>query len=439
MPGEALNELAPIQRRLSRFGAGIRETWLQADRTARALTFATATTQLGSGAFYAISAIFFSQVIGLRAAQISFGLACAGIAGVLGALTGGYVAARVGSRATLLVSLLILGPTIACYTLANGELSFVLLASSISIIRGSASTARTALIASVYTGAERVGLRARLRVVTNIAVGLGAVLAGIALAVGTRTAFSTAVVLVGVLTLLSALPMLGGGIRDDRVHRPRTGTGRRKARSTGQSPFADPRYLGVTLLVGINAMYFALIDFGVPLWVTQHTAAPRAIVSILIATNTAVVVLTQVAASRGTHELIGAGRAAFRGASLIAIACLVFAGSGRGGAVPAVILLFVAVLVMSGGEALGEAGSWGLTMEMANPNNQARYQGVAEMAYTGGQTLGPLVISATALSFGGWGWAGLAAMFALSGLGLQVLARQGARQAAGQRWTSQPG
>lgn len=402
------------------------ETLNAQDRAARALIWATIVTCLGAGLNYAVAAIYFSTVIGLSAAQIGTGLACAGVAGIGGGYLGGHVAARIGSRRTLVLSLPVLGLVICAYVFATDMVAFTVLASAVSVLRYANTTARATMIASGFSGPERVQLRARMRVVTNVATGAGVLLAGIVLAFGTTPALKAAIVAVGVLTALSALPLMSpqaGARFVDHQAAPADAAGESAAPDRGRSPFADVRYLTLALLVGVNAIYFTLLDFGIPLWVSQHTHAPVALISVLLASNTVVIVLLQVAASKGTDEVRLAGRSAFRGAALIAAACALCALTGGMGAVLASGLLLVAVVSMSAGEAYSEAGAWGLTMELADPRNQARYQGVAEMAYAAGQTLGPLVFAATAIAHGGWGWAMLAVMFLACGAGLHLLAR----------------
>ncbi|MFF0144112.1 MFS transporter [Amycolatopsis sulphurea] len=409
----------------------IRGTINAKDKATRVLTWATATTSLGTGLFYAVSAIFFSEVIGLSAVEIGIGLAFAGIAGVLGALAGGYAAAHAGSRRTLTVAQVFLGVLVACSTLVTSFVTFAALATAISFVRYICTTARAALIADAYTGPDRVSIRARLRVVTNATTGIGALLGGVALAVGTPVSFTAAVVSVGAITIVSGLSLTSAQARAKLtdpirvaaadIEHTHTTPPPRKPRS----PFTDPRYLAVAFLVGVNATYFALLEMGVPLWITGHTTAPGVTVSLVLVINTIVVILTQVAASRGTHDVRLAGWAALRGTTLIAISCVAFAVAGLAGTVIATSVLLMAALVMSTGESYGEAGAWGLTFELADPHNQARYQGVAEMAYAAGNTLGPLLISATALAHGTWGWLLLAAIFVLSGIGLRALASRG--------------
>ncbi|HEY3478590.1 MAG TPA: MFS transporter, partial [Streptomyces sp.] len=303
------------------------------------------------------------------------------------------------------------------------------IASTVAVLRYANTTARATMIASGFSGPDRVQLRARMRVVTNVATGAGVLLAGAVLGLGTPLALKAAIVAVGVLTALSALPLTSRQAGARFVDQAPTAAAPGEAAGGGdapdrrRSPFTDARYLLLATLVGVNAIYFTLLDFGIPLWVSQHTKAPVALISVLLASNTAVIVLLQVAVSKGTDDVRLAGRSAFRGTAMIAAACALCALTGSRSAVLAAGLLFVGVVLMSAGEAFSEAGAWGLTMELADPHNQARYQGVAEMAYAAGQTLGPLVFTATAIAHGGWGWAMLAGMFLACGTGLHLLAR----------------
>ena len=61
-------------------------------------------------------------------------------------------------------------------------------------------SAKSTLQARWFLGAERVEIRARLRVVTNVFIGLGTVLAGVALLVDTAAAYRTTMVVVGLFT-----------------------------------------------------------------------------------------------------------------------------------------------------------------------------------------------------------------------------------------------
>src|SRR3954468_21800498 len=53
---------------------------------------------LGEGTFMTGSAVFFTQIVGLSAAQVGLGLTCAGIAAFLAALPMGKLVDRFGSR-----------------------------------------------------------------------------------------------------------------------------------------------------------------------------------------------------------------------------------------------------------------------------------------------------------------------------------------------------
>src|SRR3954471_16782787 len=53
---------------------------------------------LGEGTFMTGSAVFFTQIVGLTAAQVGLGLTCAGVAAFLAALPMGRLVDRFGSR-----------------------------------------------------------------------------------------------------------------------------------------------------------------------------------------------------------------------------------------------------------------------------------------------------------------------------------------------------
>jgi hypothetical protein len=176
----------------------------------------------------------------------------------------------------LIGSLLLMGLLVCGYTFARNMASFVALASAISLLRFAGSTARAALIASVYRDVNRVRIRAPMRVVTNVSVGAGALLGAIALTIGSPRAFESTVIIVGLLTSLSAVPLLAKAARQ-ALSVP--GEGRRGGaspeRRSPPSPVFRPPVSQYPFFVGVYAMYFAVIDVGMPLWVIRQIAATR--------------------------------------------------------------------------------------------------------------------------------------------------------------------
>lgn len=393
------------------------ETLLPRDPVARALSVATMAGALSTGLFYAVSALYFTLVVGLDATMVGLGLTVAGAVGVAGAYAGGHLSDRWGADRILVAATLVQGAGMLAYVLAWDATSFVVIACVAVGARGMQGTARQTLLARWFTGPDRIAVRARLRVVTNVFIGLGTAGAAVALLIGTAAAFRTTMALVGLLGLLSVAPLMGLRARvPDLPAMLRPTRGRRATGAPqGRSPMRDRTYLTSTVLNSVVAMQFGLQNVGIPLWVAHHTEAPTVMVSLLLLFNTVMVALLQVRASRGTHDIAVAGRVVRRAGVLLAAACLLFAAAGTTGVVAAIVLLLVAELASTTAEILAEAGGWGLAFELADPLNAGAYQGVSQMGYSMASMLAPLVITATAIEHGTVGWVILGAVFAVAG------------------------
>ena len=192
------------------------------------------------------------------------------------------------------------------------------------------------------------------------------------------------------------------------------------------SPWRDPRYLLFGALSGIFAIQFGLLEVGVPLWVAHDTVAPKAIVSVLLILNTVIVIVFQLPLSKGTHDLRVAGRVIGIAGVLMAGACFIYAAATGVPPVWAIVILIAAGTAHAFAEVLSQSGIWGMSFELADPVKAGAYQGLGGTFFSIGSTLAPFVVTGTALDLGLPGWAILAAMFALSALGMTAIARRAA-------------
>ncbi|WP_370618154.1 MFS transporter [Mumia qirimensis] len=408
------------------------EIFFPSDRVARSLTLSTMAFALSSGVFYTVSALYFTRVIGLEATTVGLGLGIAGGAGVLSSYAAGRLSDRVGAHQVQSWSTGLNGVAMLAYTLAADALSFTLIACFAVAMRSATGTSKQAMLARWYTGADRVTVRARMRVVTNVLIGLGTLLAAAALVVDTAAAYQAAMLSVGVLLLVATVPLvrlprLVPGLAAQMVTAPPSpqtdGTTDRT-----RSPWKDRTYVASVALNSVVAMHFSLQTVGVPLWVAT-TDAPTAMVSALLVLNTAVVASLQVRASRGTHDLRRAGIAVRRGSWLLAAACVGYALAGYGDLVTACCLLLVAAFAHSLGEILGEAGGWGMAFELADPLSAGAYQGLSQTGYAVASMVAPALVTATAIEHGTPGWLALAALFVVAGTGAAAVARHAAARA----------
>lgn len=413
----------------------MQQTFFPSDRVARSLTLSTMAFALSSGVFYTVSALYFTRVIGLGATTVGLGLGIAGGVGVLAAYGAGWLSDRVGAHHVQAWATGLNGLAMLAYTLASDAVVFTLVACLAIGMRSASGSSKQAMLARWYTGPERVEVRARMRVVTNVFIGLGTVGAAAALLVDTPAAYRTAMLAVGVLLLLAALPLarLGRQVPELAARMVQHAVaeqpidegainGQAARTRHGSSPWRDRRYVAGVACNAVIAMHFGLQTVGVPLWVAT-TEAPTAMVAVLLVLNTVVVAALQVRASRGTHDVRHAGVTVRRASWLLAAACVLYALAGYGNLVAACALLLVAALAHSLGEILGEAGGWGMAFELADPQHAGAYQGLSQTGYAVASMVAPALVTATAIEHGTVGWLGLAALFVVAGTGAAMVAR----------------
>ncbi|WP_243059196.1 MFS transporter [Nocardioides sp. SR21] len=398
-----------------------------ADPVQRALTVATMSASLSTGLFYSVSALYFTRVIGLEATTVGIGLTIAGAVGVVASFVGGYATERMGADRLQLWANAVQGLAFLAYVFAGSALAFTLVACVAVGSRSLQGTAKATVQARWFESSERVEIRARLRVITNVFIGLGTVLAGAALLVDTAPAYQATMVAVGVFAALATVPL--AGLRRVEGFAARMDAHLEPDRVPGPSPLRDRTYVTSVALNSVIAMQFGLTSVGVPLWIVTRTEAPEVVISLLLVLNTVFVALFQVRAARGTHDIGVAGRTVRRGSLLLAAACLLYGASGSLGPVAAVAILVVAELLASWAEIWCEAGGWGLAFELADPLSAGRYQGLSQTGYSLAGMLAPALVTATAVDHGMPGWVFLAAVFALAGTAVGVLAKRAAARA----------
>ncbi len=396
------------------------------DPLERALASAVAAMSLSRGMFFAVSALYFTRGVGLSPAVVGIGLTLAGGVGVLASYAGGRLSDRCGADRLQQWALAAHGASLLAYALAGNVVSFVLVAACVSASRGLLSTAQMTLLARWYVGPERVAVRARLRVVMNVLIGIGTLLAGLALIADTTMAYRLTVVLVGAITILGTVPLIGLRRRVAGLAARMDAASSGAEASRGRSPLRDRTYVASTVLNAVLAIHFGLTSIGIPLWVADHTDAPTIVVSALLLVNTAYVALFQVRASRGTQNLRTAGRSVRRAGLLLLAACLLFAVAGQLGAAAATAVLFVAALASSAAETQGEAGGWGMAFELADPARAGAYQGLSQTGNALALMLGPAVVTTTAIDHGTPGWIALGTLFAATGTATALVANHAA-------------
>jgi MFS family permease len=378
------------------------------DPTLRILALGTLVNRAGGGAMVTTFALFFTREVGFTAAQVGMVLSVGALAGMLAQVPAGHLGDVRGPREVMRLLTAVTG---VGSLLLIGTRSLPLLIAVIALAeaadRGSGAI-RNGYIARVAVGGRGVHFKAYLRAVTNVAMAFGALLGGLALWVDQPWAYLAVFALDGVSSLAT-------GVLFRRLPRlepaPPRGEGEPRLAVLRDKPFVV-----VTVLSGIVSMHFVVMEVGIPLWISQHTAAPTSMVAVLLVVNTVAVALFQVRLTRGTDAVAASAGTMLRGGLWIAAAFVVLSFSDGVTASVAVVVLLIGAGVHVIGEMVSSGGQWGVSMGLAPTERQGQYQGFAGLGFGLSNVLAPTLITVLCIEWGRPGW------FVMAGLILAAAA-----------------
>ncbi|WP_328731356.1 MFS transporter [Streptomyces caniferus] len=394
----------------------------------RRLAAAALVQSLGIGLFMASSMAYFTRQVDLSANQVGSGLALAGVVALGTSLLGGALADRYGARRVLAAVYLGRGVCCAAYVFVTDFWQFMAVTlCAVACDRAGPPVLQALVAAALPERQERTRLLAVVNVVRNCGLGAGAMAAGVALASDTQAAYQVTLVAIG-------LAFLGGAVLVLRVPElaaptagaaPAVGAAEQQVKSR---VVPDARYLTLT---GLNFLLFffdTMLLVAMPVWILEHTDAPRATVSVLFALNTVLVVALQIPVSRlATGQRRTTRMLTWTGA-VLAVSSLCFAASGSVAGGPAVAWLAAAVVTLSLAEVIANSAVWDLSIALAPEEQRGRYLSVFNLSVAGQRVLGPVLVTGLLLGSGALGWVVAAAVLVVAGVAAERVAR-----AAGER------
>lgn len=370
----------------------------------------------GSGVWAAASVLYFTYVTHLDAQQVGLLLGVAAVAGIAGSPIAGWLAERMPVRGLLIGSHLLRLVTMGLL-LVFSSFDALLLVVAVTCLGERAAKTLEMLFATRVAGEKRGTYQALFRTVANAGTALGAGIAAIGLAIGTRDAYRALIIADALSFVLAAA--LVWRTAEPRVAAPTAEpapTGTAPAAEPAHSPWRDRGYLLFVLLDIPMCLDDSVLNVGLPLWLVNHTTAPHIFVPAFLALNTVLVVVLQLRVSaRAEGPRRAAGAVALYGVSLLAC-CLVLATSTGGGAWTASIALLLAAVLVTLAELMRSVSSWELAVSLAPPQARASYLGVAGMSQSVQKSLGPLLLTGAVMTAGPVGW--LALGTAVTGISL---------------------
>jgi MFS family permease len=392
----------------------------------RRLSGQSVLSAFGDGVFLTGSAVFFTQIVGLSAAQVGLGLSVAGLvtfllAVPLGKLSDRYGAKRVWAIASLVEALLYLA-----WLAVGGLLTFIAMMIVLENVTSASRSARNAYRFDVFPREERVASNAYFRAARNVGYTLGALLAGIALATNDdhvirAVPLATAALLVLNATLVSRLPAVAHHAEEAPLEAAVEEAGDRR------SALRNKGYVAMAVCGGILGTHQVLLNVVIPLWLVEETDAPRVLLAWLFGTNTVMAVLLQVAAARGVTTVADSLRAQRRGAFFFVLSCgIVLVTHDTVGWVT-IALVWIGHVTVTGAELFQSAGEWGLQAELSDPARRGEYQGVSQLGYTLGTVWAPAAYTFLAMEWGTPGWFVIAGIVLVAAVLIHPAARAAER------------
>jgi len=368
---------------------------------------ATLVLSLGSGAWFASWAIFFTRSVGLSATEFGAGVTVAGVAALVLGSPLGYLADRVGTRETLVCLSVLQGAATFCYLLISGFWGFVAVALVAVTAQRVTPGIRVAVLAGLTSGPERLRAISTNRVVQHIGLTVGSALGAGVLALDDRAAYVALVCLYGALNLAAAALTL-------RI--APVAPAARSPDARGMRVLRDRPFLLITLLSGVLALNWGVLDTGLPLWIVAHTKAPLWTVGMLVAGNAVAIVCFQNRASRAAEKVPSAARLGAYSGTALAVACLLFALTYRRGGLIVIALLLVAAAVHTFGELLFSASGWGLSVGLTPDEAHGEYQSTFAAGSATALSIAPVLMTTMLVGWGVLGWLTLAVLFLIGGL-----------------------
>ncbi|MEU6631292.1 MFS transporter [Streptomyces parvus] len=411
----------------------------------RKLAAGAVADSVGSGMFLAASTLYFVTVVGIPATRVGAVISIAGIIGLISPVPFGRLADRVGPTRVYVALLAARGVGYAGFALVDSFWPYAVLTCVLTALDRGCSPLQQVVVGLIEGGENQARTMASIRSVRNIGLTAGFLLAGAVLAIEHRAAFAA-------LFLGNALTFFVIALVVERLRRglespagattakqagagaEKTGAGPEKTGPLAQeaagepdsgparvrSPFLDLRFLLFTVSNGILSLHDSVLFLLLPLWLTTATSAPASAVSVLLAVNTVLTVLLQVYVAKFADTTARALRLIWFALVPLLLSCGVFAGAEYVPAWPAAAFAVIAVVLLTVGENVHSVAVWNLSYDMSPAPARARYLATFSLGVTGQQIVGPVLMTAVVLPLGTSGWALLAGVFLLAGLGLRA-------------------
>ena len=378
---------------------------------------------LGEGTFMTGSAVFFTQIVGLSAAQVGLGLTIAGVSAFLAALPMGKLVDLYGAKRMWALSAAGQAAMFSVWPFITDFKGYVAMAVGMEVIGALGGAAHGAYTIDALPPNERVTSRAYMYSALNVGFTVGALLGGIALAFDSNSVLHALPWFTSAVFLVNATAVIG---LPKASHDTRTAE-ERKVKIPGPGPLRNPGWLLTMFFDGVFWTNQVLLNIVIPLWLVEETDAPRVLLAFLFGTNTVMCIFLPMAAARGVKDVPTALRAIRVSSSFFVVSCLITLATHDTVGWVTIALVWLGHVTVTGAELYLSAASWSFEAELMDPRQRGAYQGAAELSSTLGRVWAPALYTFLAMEWGASGWLVIAGIIVLATLGVHPSTRTARR------------
>ena len=378
---------------------------------------------VGQGTFMTGSAVFFTQVVGLTAAQVGLGLTLAGIAAFVAAYPMGRLADRIGPKNSWALSSIAQAAIFGVWPLIDGFTGYLAMAIAMEVMAVLGSTAYGAYTIDVLPPQERVTSRAYMYSALNVGFTLGSLLGGIALAFDSNDVIT-------MVPWFTAVVFLVNGVAITRLPKASHDLKTREERAVkvpGPGPMRNLGWMATEFFTGVLWTNQILLNLVIPLWLVQETDAPRVLLAFLFGTNTVMCIFLPMLAARGVKDVTSALKAIRISTCFFVLSCLITLSTHDTVGWTTIALVWLGHVTVTGAELYLSAASWSFEAELMDPRRRGEYQGAGELSGTLGKVWAPAVFTFLAMNWGPVGWLVIAGLVSAAAVGLHPAARRAQR------------
>ena len=392
---------------------------------ARSLSVQSILFAIGEGTFITGSAVFFTQIVGLSAAQVGVGLTVAGVVSFFFAVPAGKLADRVGTKRIWAIGAALTAALYLVWPFIHGFAAYLAMMVALEVVSQAGWSGRGAYTIDVFTREERVQSQAFMRAALNIGFTVGALIGGLALATNSDA-------VVRGVPILTGLVLLANTFWITRLPDPPARTRPAVAEDAVVKPAALKNRPFLALMTGDGVLGTNQLQLNnvLPLWLVEETDAPRVLLAWLFGTNTVMAVLLQVAAARGVDSVARSLRASYISAGFFILSCGIVLVTHDTVGWLTIALVWLGHVTVTGAELFQSAGHWGFMSELTDVDQRAEYQGAAHIGGTLGSVWAPALFTYLAMEHGSLGWVTIAAIVIVATLARGPSARAAERYLA---------